>query len=245
VTFGPVVRLTVTEGRGEATDLAAERLADAIATGRGSGRTVHLSLAGGTTPRAAYERLAELVDDWEGIELWLGDERLVPADDPQSNYRLVAETLLPVGASAHAVPTTGSAEEAASAYATEIRRRVPAGPDGVPELDLALLGLGEDGHVASLFPHALALETRDEVCVAVHEAPKPPPDRVSLTLDVLRAARSTVILAVGEGKASAAAAALSGPNHGVPASLLADGALELILDQDAAWEITAKPARMA
>ena len=162
---------------------------------------MHLSLAGGTTPRAAYERLATLVDDWEGVELWLGDERLVPPDDPESNYRLVAETLLQGGAPAHAVPTGGSAEEAASAYAREIRRRVPAGPDGVPELDLALLGLGEDGHVASLFPHAPALDARGEVCVAVHDAPKPPPDRVSLTLDVLRAARSTIVLAVGEGKA--------------------------------------------
>jgi 6-phosphogluconolactonase len=240
-----VTRVTVTEGGGEATNLAAERLAAAVTSGRRSGGTVHMSLAGGTTPRAAYERLAELVDDWEGVELWLGDERLVPAGAPQSNYRLVAETLLPAGASAHAVPTGGSAEEAASAYATEIRRCVPAGPDGVPELDLALLGLGEDGHVASLFPHAPALEARGEVCVAVHEAPKPPPDRVSLTLDVLRAARSTVILAVGEGKAAAAAAALSGPDPGVPASLLADGPLELILDQAAAGEVTARPARTA
>jgi 6-phosphogluconolactonase len=240
-----VARVTVTDGRGEATDLAAERLADAIAAGRRSGRTVHLSLAGGTTPRAAYERLAELVDDWEWVELWLGDERLVPAEDPQSNYRLVAETLLPAGASAHAVPTDGSAEEAASGYATEIRRRVPAATDGIPELDLALLGLGEDGHVASLFPHAPALEPRGEICVAVHEAPKPPPDRVSLTLDVLRAARSTVILAVGEGKAAAAAAALSGPNPGVPASLLDNGALELILDQAAAGELAPRPAGTA
>ncbi len=74
--------------------LAAERLADAIAAGRRQGRTVHLSLAGGNTPRAAYERLAALVDDWDGVELWLGDERLVPPDDPESNYRLLAETLL-------------------------------------------------------------------------------------------------------------------------------------------------------
>ncbi len=240
-----VARVTVTDSAAEATNLAAERLAEAIAAGRRPGRTVHLSLAGGTTPRASYERLAALVDDWEGVELWLGDERLVPPDDPESNYRLVAETLLPGGAHAHAVPTGGSAEEAASAYASAIRRRVPARPDGAPELDLALLGLGEDGHVASLFPHAPALDARGEICVAVHDAPKPPPDRVSLTLDVLRAARSTVVLAVGEGKAGAAAAALSGPDPGVPASLLADGALELILDRAAARELSVKPARTA
>jgi 6-phosphogluconolactonase len=240
-----VARVTVTDSQLEASELAAERLADAIAAGRRQGRSVHLSLAGGTTPRAAYERLATLVDDWEAVELWLGDERLVPPDDPESNYRLLAETLLESGALAHAVATNGSAEEAASAYAREIRRRVPAGPEGAPELDLALLGLGEDGHVASLFPHSPALDARGEVCVAVHDAPKPPPDRVSLTLDVLRGARSTVILAVGEGKAQAAAAALSDPDPAVPVSLLADGALELILDAAAAGEIPVKPARTA
>jgi len=241
-----VAQVTVTDSGPEATDLAAERLADAITAGRRQGRTVHLSLAGGTTPRAAYQRLSALVDDWEGVELWLGDERLVPPDDPRSNYRLVAETLLhETGRIAHAVPTGGSAEEAASAYARLIRQRVPAGPNGVPALDLALLGLGEDGHVASLFPHAPALDSRDEICVAVHDAPKPPPDRVSLTLDVLRAARSVLVLAVGEGKSGAAAAAVSGPDPGVPASLLAEGPLELILDRAAARELSVKPARTA
>jgi 6-phosphogluconolactonase len=240
-----VTQVTVTGSGPEATDLAAERLVDAIAAGRGPRRTVHLSLAGGTTPRAAYERLATLVDDWEGVELWLGDERLVPPDDPDSNYRLVAETLVPAGASAHAVPTGGSAEEAASAYATAIRERVPTGPEGVPELDLALLGLGEDGHVASLFPHAPALDAPGAICVAVHDAPKPPPDRVSLSLEVLRAARSILILAVGAGKAHPAAATLSGPDPGVPASLLADGPLELVLDRAAARELPTKTARTA
>jgi 6-phosphogluconolactonase len=240
-----VARVTVTDSELEASELTAERLADAITAGRRQGRSVHLSLAGGTTPRAAYERLATLVDDWEAVELWLGDERLVPPDDPESNYRLLAETLLEGGALVHAVPTDGSAEEAASAYARELRRRVPGGPEGVPELDLALLGLGEDGHVASLFPHSPALDARGEVCVAVHDAPKPPPDRVSLTLDVLRGARSMIVLAVGEGKARPAAAALSDPDPGVPASLLADGALELILDRAAARDISAKPAQTA
>lgn len=240
-----MARVTVTDGALEASELTAQRLAGAITAGRRQGRSVHLSLAGGTTPRAAYKRLAALVDGWEGVELWLGDERLVPPDDPESNFRLVAETLLEGGALAHAVPTDGSAEEAAGAYGREIRRRVPAGPDGVPELDLALLGLGEDGHVASLFPHSPALDARGEVCVAVHDAPKPPADRVSLTLDVLRRARSTIVLAVGKGKARAAAAAVSGPDPGVPASLLAAGALELILDGAAAREIAAKPARTA
>ena len=147
-----------------------------------------------------------MVDDWKGVELWLGDERLVPPDNPETNYRLVAETLL---------QSPGRSRTPSRPAARRRRRRAPtrARSGGAsrrrrtahPTLDLALLGLGEDGHVASLFPNAPALDARGEICVAVHEAPKPPPDRVSLTLDVLRAARSAVILAVGEGKASAAA----------------------------------------
>ena len=109
-------------------------------------------------------------------------------------------------------------------------------------MDLALLGLGEDGHTASLFPHAAALRARGEICVPVHDAPKPPPDRVSLTLDALRAARSAVILAVGGAKARAVAATLSGPDPGVPASLLAEGPVELIVDRAAAREIAAPAA---
>ena len=144
-----MLQVTVTDTPPQATDLAAERLAETIAAGRSEGRPVHLSVAGGNTPRATYRRLAGLVDDWEGVELWLGDERMVPLDDPESNYRQLAETLLEAtGALAHPVATEGSAEEAASAYAREIRRRVSAGPDGVPTLDLALLGIGEDGHTA-------------------------------------------------------------------------------------------------
>ena len=236
-----MARVTVTGAAAEAAGVAAERLAEAITAGRRAGRAVHLSLAGGSTPRAAYERLAALVEDWEGVELWLGDERLVPSDDPESNYRMLAESLLdPTGAIAHAVPTEGSAERAASAYADLIRERVPAGLDGIPALDFALLGLGEDGHTASLFPDAPALEASGEICVAVHDAPKPPADRVTLTLDVLRGARGAGILAVGDAKARPVAAALEGPSARVPASLLAAGPLELILDEAAARELPAE-----
>ncbi len=235
-----MARVTITETPAEAAGVASARLADAIAAARRAGRAAHLSLAGGETPRGAYERLAASIDDWAGIELWLGDERLVPPDDPESNYRMLAETLLEAtGATAHPVPTNRSAEEAADAYESEIRGRVPAGAGGTPMLDFALLGLGEDGHTASLFPRAPALEATGRVCVAVHDAPKPPPDRVTLTLDVLRAARGAAILAVGSGKAPPAAAILAGPDPGVPASLLADGPLELILDRAAAAEIRA------
>ena len=233
-----MARLTVTGTAAQAAGLAAERLAGAIEAARREERPAHLSLAGGHTPAATYERLASLVEDWSEVELWLGDERMVPPSDPESNFRMLTETLLGrTGAVAHPVPTAGSAEEAADQYGRLLAERLPASSDGVPRLDFALLGLGEDGHTASLFPRAPALEATGRICIAVHDSPKPPPDRVTLSLEVLRAARSSAILAVGEGKAAPAAAALRGPNPEVPASLLVDGTLELILDADAAAEI--------
>ncbi|MGH2924632.1 MAG: 6-phosphogluconolactonase [Solirubrobacterales bacterium] len=237
-----MARVTVTGAAAQAAGLAAERLADAVSLARAEGRTAHLSLAGGRTPAATYERLANLIDDWGGIELWLGDERMVAPDAPDSNYRMLSETLLArTGAVAHPVPTAGSAEQAAERYGSLLSERVPAGRDGAPSLDFALLGLGEDGHTASLFPRAPTLDAAAGlVCVAVHNAPKPPPDRVTLTLEALRAARGSAILAVGRGKAAPAAAAIRGPSPDVPASLLADGPLELILDADAASDIPAE-----
>jgi 6-phosphogluconolactonase len=125
-------------------------------------------------------------------------------------------------------------DAAASMYAAKLRERLPRGPGGVPVLDVAMLGIGEDGHVASLFAHHPGLETRGRACVAVHDAPKPPPERVTLTIDVLRAARRVLVLATGAGKAGAVAAALAGPDPAVPASLLTGAAVEMIVDPAAA-----------
>ena len=115
---------------------------------------------------------------------------------------------------------------AAAAYERELRELLPGDP---PRLDFALLGLGEDGHTASLFPDDLALDERERLCVAVRGA-KPPFARVSLTLPILRAACRIAILAEGTGKAWAIAATLAGPSARVPASLLADADPELIVD---------------
>ncbi len=209
-------------------------MADAIESARVEGRTAHLALAGGNTPRPAYVELAGLVDDWGGVELWLGDERLVPLDHPDSNYRLAEETLGGTGVLIHPMETGGSAEAAADAYGELLAERIPADDEGVPRLELALLGLGEDGHTASLFPGNAALEITGRLVVAVHDSPKPPPDRVSLSLEVLRGARAAVILAVGDGKAGPVARIMAGPDEATPASLLATGQLELITDRPAA-----------
>jgi 6-phosphogluconolactonase len=216
-----------TELAGRAAELLAQAL-DAALAERGA---AHLALAGGTTPAGAYERLAPA--RWEGVELWFGDERCVGPADPESNYRMVAQTLLgrAAGALVHRIEGERGANAAADAYDTLLRERAGA-PDGIPVLDVVLLGIGEDGHTASLFPGNAALAERERAAVAVHGAPKPPPERVSLTLPVLRAARTCVLLASGEGKAAALARVLAGPDERVPASLL--DAAHLVVLADAA-----------
>ncbi len=221
----------------------------------------HLSLAGGSTPRRAYELLAGLLQDWSAVELWYGDERCVDPSDPESNHQLVACTLLALvpahseQAGTHGAPegTTPAApgmtgphenrlpgelgpEAAARAYAALLHERVaPAQEGGPPALDLAVLGLGEDGHTASLFPgHPAVEDDSGALCLPVRNAPKPPPERVTLSLSVLRAARHCLLLVTGAGKASALAAVLAGPDPRVPASLLASERLHVVVDAAAA-----------
>ena len=196
----------------------------------------HVALAGGETPRRAYELLAESIDDWDGVELWFGDERCVGPDDPESNYLMVAQTLLARAAidpaRVHRIPGELGPFEAARAYAAELCDHVPRDENGRPVLDVVVLGLGVDGHTASLFPGGEELDSQD-ICVPVTRAPKPPPERVTLSLPVLRAARHCVMLATGASKSDAVAAVIAGPDRHVPASLLRTGRLELIVDDAA------------
>jgi len=211
---------------------AAAMLEAAIADALAARGAAHVALAGGTTPAGAYRRLAP--PGWDGVELWFGDERCVGPQDPQSNYRMASETLLghAVGALVHRIEGERGAERAAATYDALLRERVAPG-GGVPVLDLILLGIGEDGHVASLFPHNPGLAARGRAAIPVHDAPKPPPDRVSLTLEVLRAARACVLLASGEGKAAPLARMLPGPVEDLPASLLDRARLTVIADRAA------------
>ena len=202
---------------------AADRVAGAIERARGERGVAHLVLAGGTTPRRAYELLAADGLDWSNVHLWCGDERSVPLDDPESNYRMMRESLLdPAGIppeQVHPIDGEANPEEAARAYAAALPER----------LDLALLGLGEDGHTAGLFPGDPRLE--DPAPVRVVERSKPPPRGITLGLPVLRAARERIILAAGAGKADAVAAVMRGPDPAYPASLVD---AELIVDEAAA-----------
>jgi 6-phosphogluconolactonase len=205
-------------------DEAAQRAADVLATAIDSARTVrgaaHVALSGGSNVPPVLERLGPALPEWRDVHLWYGDERVVPYDSPDSTHRLAREHLHAPDATWHPVPTDRSPEEAAAAYAAEL--------DGTV-LDVAFNGLGPDGHTASLFPGFPQLQA-DGVAVAVHDAPKPPPERVTLTLPKLNESRRIVLLVTGAEKAPMLARVLAGPDPAVPASLLARDRLEVIAD---------------
>ncbi len=200
----------------------------------------HLALAGGTTPRRAYQLLGGLLSDWSAVEVWYGDERCVKPDDPESNHRMVLESLVAAieahGATVpeiHRMRGELGPEAAAHEYEVLLRERIAVGDDALPALDVSVLGLGPDGHTASLFPGHRELDEAQRLCLPVYGSPKPPSHRVTLSLPVLRAARTTLLLATGAEKAQALAGVLAGPNPSVPASLLGGDRLHVITDEAA------------
>lgn len=181
----------------------------------------HVALTGGGLGTATLAALAAqpaaVVVDWSRVHLWWGDERFLPPGDPERNETqarqvwldgLAASSAIPEG-NIHAMPAAGGdgvsdAPTAASQYGEALRRAVPPGAHpSLPVLDVLLLGVGPDGHVASLFPGHPALEDHASACVPVFDSPKPPPVRLSLSLPVLRNARAVWLLASGAGKAAA------------------------------------------
>jgi 6-phosphogluconolactonase len=205
----------------------------------------HLALSGGSTPSATYELLAAQMPSWDGVHVWFADERCVPPDDEDSNYLLARRTLLDAAAIApaqvHRMEGEAGPEVGAARYADALRE-VPGAAGAVPALDTIVLGIGPDGHVASLFPGAAALDAGEgELCLGVRHSPKPPPERITLSLAVLRSARSCVLLATGASKADAIAAMLGEPTRTVPASLLRRERLRAIVDDAAAPPAAATP----
>jgi len=199
----------------------------------------HLALSGGTTPRRTYELLAGSSAELQGVEIWFADERCVAPEDEQSNYRLLAESLLvPAGVAperVHRMEGELGPDEGARRYAEALCDGVSRRDGQLPVLDLIVLGIGPDGHVASLFPGSPALDAADDaVCLGVRESPKPPPERITLSLAVLRAAQRCLLLATGSSKADAIDAMLGEPTRHVPASLLRRERLSVIVDDAAA-----------
>jgi 6-phosphogluconolactonase len=211
------VELTVLESAEDVAAAAASDIASTLAEGA---RT--LVLAGGTTPGRCYELLSRLEVAWGRVTILFGDERCVPPFHPESNYRLAREKLLGrvAPATVHRMPAELGPDEAAGLYSHVVASVAP--------LDIVLLGVGEDGHTASLFPGHPALQAKGWA-VGIRDAPKPPPQRVTLTLSALNGARHVIILATGAGKADAVAKAKRGE---VPSGMIA-GARWLI-DREAA-----------
>jgi 6-phosphogluconolactonase len=176
----------------------------------------HLALSGGTTPARAYELLADEPMDWTGgVEVWFADERCVGPEDAQSNYRLASETLLePAGipsARVHRMEGELGPEEGARRYGLALEEHVRARDGALPVLDA-----GEGA-----------------LCVGVRDSPKPPPERITLSLAVLRTAGRCLLLATGASKADAVSAMLAEPTCHVPASLLRRERLTVIADDAA------------
>ncbi len=188
------------------------RLVDAIAA-RGA---CWIALAGGRTPKAVYERLAEAgtpAIDWARVHVAFGDERLVPPDHADSNYGMARAALLArVPIPAHQVHRIEGerldADAAAAAYSAVLAGALRPEPGAWPVFDLVLLGVGADGHTASIFPGTAAVRETRRLAVA-GDAPTAPERRVTLTFPVLNAARAVVILASGADKASAIARAFT------------------------------------
>jgi 6-phosphogluconolactonase len=200
-------------------------------------------LAGGSTPKATYEILArDYADriDWSNVHFFFGDERSVPPDHEDSNYRMAREALLdhvPAG-SVHRMQGELPPDEAAEAYEQELRDFF--GSEELPRFDLILLGTGGDGHTASLFPETAALEVHDRWVVA-NPVLKLETTRITLTVPVINAARAVYFLVAGEGKAGPVAEILEGtpdPRQ-YPATLIQpQGGPKWMRDRPAASELT-------
>jgi 6-phosphogluconolactonase len=187
-------------------------------------------LAGGHTPRKLYRALRNADADWPRWHVWFGDERCAPPKDPERNSRMAHEEWLdhvaiPAG-NVHAIPAESGAREAAVLYARELR--------SIDAFDFVLLGLGEDGHTASLFPgHDWGMHADSPDAIAVFKAPKPPPERVSLSAQRLSNARKVLYLVEGVGKRDAIAAWKRG--DAIPAaSITPECGVDVLLDAAAA-----------
>jgi 6-phosphogluconolactonase len=224
---GRDIELVVADDAESAARIVAERLAEAARAGG------HIVLTGGSTPKHAYELAAEMEQDWSRVELWWGDERCVPADDERSNYNMARIALIDrvsgAPAAIHRMSGELGRDEGALAYEDELA--------SLQRFDVMLLGLGPDGHVASLYPEQPTLDVTDRRAIGAEAKLQPFVDRITLTLPMLRAADEVLFLVAGADKAEAARRAFAGePSHATPGSLVraVDGKTVAVLDAAAA-----------
>ncbi|MDQ6935707.1 MAG: 6-phosphogluconolactonase [Actinomycetota bacterium] len=227
-----------------ATDVA-QRLLRTLAALQDGDRVPQVVLTGGTIADRLHREVARQSPgsgvDWRRVEVWWGDERFVASDDPERNalqaHRALLDHVDVDAALVHEVPAAEgglSVDEAADRYADEVRRR-DAG-----SFDVVMLGMGGNGHIASLFPGHPQLDVDDQIAVAVTDSPKPPPVRISLTFGALNRTKQVWFLVTGEPKAEAVRRALApeGDVHEIPARGITDSDATLwFLDEAAASEL--------
>jgi len=225
----------VVPGPAELAAAAARWTADHLSAAIAERGACYWALAGGETPRGCYERLAKPpyreALPWRSVFIYWSDERQVPLDDPASNYAMAKAVLLdhvPIPAD-HVFPLVGDP--------TPALRRIPADDHGWPRFDIIHLGMGEDGHTASLFPGSPALAETKALVAHVNNAPKPPPERLTLTLPVINAARAVLVMVQGASKKDALARVLR-RDPALPAALVVptDGELQFLVDRAAMGE---------
>ncbi len=237
----------VADDASKARELAAELLAATACDAVSRHGQFTLALSGGTSPAPLYQLLASPANaeniPWADTQIFFGDERDVPPEHANSNYRMAEKTLL------SAVPIllenlhpmladATDIDVAAAQYSEQIRRIVPPGPGGLPAFDLILLGMGGDGHTASLFPGSAAITETDRIITSLY-VPVLGRSRMTFTLPLINAAHSVLFLITGKDKADAVAAVL-GDDPAAAAELPAgrvaptDGKLIFVLDADAA-----------
>lgn len=230
---------------------AGDRLADAItAAVKERGRAL-IVLTGGGTGIGLLRRLGDHTLDWAHVHLFWGDERYVPHDDDERNEKQAREALLdhvPIpAANVHPMPASdgefgADLDAAASSYQAMLAGLESGQP--TPEFDVHLLGMGGEGHVNSLFPDTAAVRETRRMVVGVADSPKPPPQRITLTLPAVRRSREVWLVVSGEAKAEAVAAAIGGA---APVDIPAAGAIGReatvwLLDTTAAAKLSAKSA---
>lgn len=215
---------------------AAQQICTLVRTTLTDQEVFTLALSGGSTPRQTYERLAEATLPWTQIHLFWGDDRFVPHDHPQSNVRLVRNTLLDSieipDTNVHPMPTTGAPDDAAAAYADTLHH---AFADRSHTFDLVFLGVGEDGHTASLFPEHDPSPSDPKWVRAVSAPPRHAvAQRLTCTLPVINDARQAFVLASGASKQAPAHAALHEQDASLPITRVRPRERILwLLDEDA------------
>ncbi|GAB3822300.1 6-phosphogluconolactonase [Tessaracoccus terricola] len=233
MTFQRVARLS---DAAELADVVAHRFLDRIVALQGVKDVVHVCLTGGTTANLLYERFADLVPgsglDVSRLQLWWSDERFVPATDPDRNslqaVTRLARTLEVNSATTHMMPAADGrldAHQCASEYASEL---------GDTHFDITLLGVGEDGHVGSIFPNHQSFEATTKTVIGVTESPKPPAERITLTIPALNRTDELWFIANGTPKADVVARAIQGDKSLPAAHAQGERATYWFIDREAA-----------